>query len=51
MFAVVNDGCAVLDDAFYDRRRYQIGLSEGIKDLPPGECFPLESNAVFLNAG
>lgn len=33
----------------YHERRYMLGLSEGIIDLPPGNCFPLESNLVYLN--
>ncbi|XP_060085232.1 putative transferase CAF17 homolog, mitochondrial [Ylistrum balloti] len=33
----------------YHRERYQIGIGEGVVDLPPGNCFPLESNAVYLN--
>lgn len=33
----------------YHRRRYQWGIGEGVVDLPPGDCFPLESNALFLN--
>ncbi|OWF45531.1 putative transferase CAF17 homolog, mitochondrial [Mizuhopecten yessoensis] len=33
----------------YHRQRYQSGIGEGVVDLPPGNCFPLESNAVYLN--
>lgn len=33
----------------YRRHRYQLGLAEGVTDLPPGEVLPLEANLVFLN--
>ena len=33
----------------YHEARYRQGISEGIVDLPPGNCFPLESNLVYLN--
>ncbi|XP_017327880.1 putative transferase CAF17 homolog, mitochondrial [Ictalurus punctatus] len=33
----------------YHRHRYKIGVPEGVRDLPPGEALPLESNLVFLN--
>jgi len=35
----------------YDVRRYELGLSEGTGDLPPGDCLPLDSNLAFLNGG
>ncbi|XP_033739627.1 putative transferase CAF17 homolog, mitochondrial [Pecten maximus] len=33
----------------YHIQRYQSGIGEGVVDMPPGNCFPLESNAVYLN--
>ncbi|XP_048747304.2 putative transferase CAF17 homolog, mitochondrial [Ostrea edulis] len=33
----------------YHTQRYKTGLPEGIVDLPPGQCLPLESNLVFHN--
>jgi len=33
----------------YKSRRLLMGIGEGIVDFPSGNCFPLESNAVFLN--
>ncbi|GCC21469.1 hypothetical protein chiPu_0019941 [Chiloscyllium punctatum] len=33
----------------YHRYRYQIGIAEGVKDLPSGEAIPLESNLVYMN--
>jgi hypothetical protein len=35
----------------YHIQRYKTGLPEGIVDLPPGQCLPLESNLVFHNGG
>lgn len=29
--------------------RYSLGVGEGIQDLPPGECFPLECNCDYLH--
>lgn len=33
----------------YKYLRYKLGVSEGIDDLPPGSCFPLEANCDFLH--
>uniref|UniRef100_A0A1A9W2U8 GCV_T domain-containing protein n=1 Tax=Glossina brevipalpis TaxID=37001 RepID=A0A1A9W2U8_9MUSC len=33
----------------YRNRRYTFGLAEGVWEMPPGKCFPLESNCDFLN--
>ena len=35
----------------YTRWRYQLGIPEGVLDLPPGNCLPLESNLAFMNGG
>ncbi len=48
---MVADSEAVQDQTVYHQRRYQLGLGEGTTDMPPGNCTPLESNAVFLNGG
>ncbi|EFA03307.1 putative transferase CAF17 homolog, mitochondrial [Tribolium castaneum] len=29
--------------------RYSLGVGEGVEDLPPGECFPLECNCDYLH--
>ena len=29
--------------------RYDLGVAEGVVDLPPGKCFPLEANCDLLN--
>ncbi|XP_065561209.1 putative transferase CAF17 homolog, mitochondrial [Artemia franciscana] len=34
---------------FYSLQRFELGIPEGIEDLPPGECFPLESNCDYLH--
>ncbi|XP_068157446.1 putative transferase CAF17 homolog, mitochondrial [Drosophila tropicalis] len=33
----------------YQLLRYKLGVGEGVQELPPGKCFPLEANADFLN--
>ncbi|XP_078583504.1 iron-sulfur cluster assembly factor IBA57, mitochondrial-like isoform X2 [Branchiostoma floridae x Branchiostoma japonicum] len=33
----------------YHTHRYQLGVGEGVNDLPTGNCTPLESNLAFLN--
>ncbi|OQV19661.1 putative transferase CAF17-like protein, mitochondrial [Hypsibius exemplaris] len=38
----------VVDETAYRRFRYRVGVPEGSLELPPGECFPLESNADYL---
>lgn len=37
------------DDKGYNYLRYQLGVSEGASDLPPGTCFPLEVNCDYLH--
>ncbi|XP_055887699.1 putative transferase CAF17 homolog, mitochondrial [Biomphalaria glabrata] len=33
----------------YRIHRYKNGIPEGVVDLPPGSCFPLESNLALMN--
>ncbi|XP_047393942.1 putative transferase CAF17, mitochondrial isoform X2 [Sciurus carolinensis] len=33
----------------YHAHRYQQGIPEGVRDLPPGVALPLESNLAFMN--
>lgn len=33
----------------YRHLRYRIGIAEGVDELPPGNCFPLEANCDYLN--
>ncbi|KAH9525602.1 Iron-sulfur clusters incorporation protein [Bulinus truncatus] len=33
----------------YRIHRYKLGVPEGVVDLPPGNCFPLESNLAIMN--
>ncbi|XP_050417428.1 putative transferase CAF17 homolog, mitochondrial [Patella vulgata] len=41
--------CVYLEsEQYYREHRYKLGIGEGITDLPPGSCFPLESNLTFL---
>ncbi|GAB1602503.1 putative transferase CAF17 homolog, mitochondrial [Argonauta hians] len=44
-----NNKCVSHPEEEYHTRRYQIGIAEGTSDLPPGSCFPLESNLEFLH--
>lgn len=37
------------DETGYHESRLQWGIPEGVQDLPPGNCLPLESNLVFMN--
>jgi len=37
------------DTSIYKQWLYRNGIAEGIEDIPPGECIPLEYNIVFLN--
>ncbi|KAL4237443.1 Iron-sulfur clusters incorporation protein [Mactra antiquata] len=39
----------VEDESSYHEQRMIWGISEGPNDLPPGTCFPLESNLVYMN--
>jgi len=46
----LTDLCHISDDLLiYKQWLYQHGIAEGIEDIPPGECIPLEYNIVFLN--
>ena len=40
---------SLADEMEYRKFRYQLGVPEGSLELPPGECFPLESNADYLS--
>jgi len=33
----------------YKELRYSLGIGEGITDLPPSKCFPLEANCDYLH--
>ncbi len=33
----------------YNRHRLQTGIAEGVGEIPPGGCFPLEYNLDYLN--
>ncbi|XP_045423017.1 putative transferase CAF17, mitochondrial isoform X1 [Lemur catta] len=37
------------DSGDYHQLRYQQGVPEGVRDLPPGVALPLESNLAFMN--
>ncbi|VDP08207.1 unnamed protein product [Soboliphyme baturini] len=43
-------GVKSVDLQEYHRKRCMLGIPEGIDDLPPGACFPFESNGDYLNA-
>ncbi|CAN7998773.1 unnamed protein product, partial [Ixodes hexagonus] len=36
-------------ESSYAKLRYQLGVSEGLRELPPANCFPLECNADYLS--
>lgn len=36
------------DQSVYRRLRYELGVCEGMDELPPGDSLPLENNAVWL---
>ncbi|EHB18108.1 hypothetical protein GW7_06475 [Heterocephalus glaber] len=42
-------GARLGDPQDYRAHRYQQGVPEGVRDLPPGVALPLESNLVFMN--
>ncbi|XP_005414292.1 PREDICTED: putative transferase CAF17, mitochondrial [Chinchilla lanigera] len=42
-------GARLGDPRDYHAHRYQQGVPEGVRDLPPGVALPLESNLVFMN--
>lgn len=39
----------VLPESEYVQLRYALGVGEGVLDLPPANCFPLESNGDYLH--
>lgn len=45
----ISDIIAVQSGFSYKRLRYHMGVGEGVNDLPPGECFPLEANCDYLH--
>ena len=46
----LTDLCQVSTDlSMYKRWLYGNGIAEGVEDIPPGDCIPLEYNIVFLN--
>jgi folate-binding protein YgfZ len=46
----LTDLCNISDDILiYKQWLYRHGIAEGIEDIPPGECIPLEYNIVYLN--
>lgn len=38
----------LIDSTHYTTFRYKLGVAEGITELPPGNCFPLEANCDYL---
>jgi len=46
----LTDVCHVSNDILiYKQWLYRHGIAEGIEDIPPGGCIPLEYNVVYLN--
>ncbi|XP_066991408.2 putative transferase CAF17 homolog, mitochondrial [Anabrus simplex] len=41
-----SDECTTFN---YKVVRYMLGVGEGVDDLPPGKCFPLEANCDYLH--
>ncbi|CAG7828546.1 unnamed protein product [Allacma fusca] len=39
----------VVPELEYLQLRYNLGVGEGVNDLPPGNCLPLESNGDYLH--
>lgn len=37
------------NDMNFRLHRYNLGVAEGVIDMPPGKCFPLEANCDILN--
>lgn len=37
------------DERSYRLHRYSLGVAEGVTEMPPGKCFPLEANCDILN--
>lgn len=45
----LRNGATKGGDSMYTRLRHQTGVSEGVQEHPPGNCFPLECNADYMN--
>lgn len=45
----ISDIIHVKPGSSYKWLRYYLGVGEGVIDLPPGECFPLEANCDYLH--
>lgn len=43
------DLISAFDENNFRGLRYDLGVAEGVIDLPPGKCFPLEANCDLLN--